>query len=69
MKKFLIYGEGLGKPIRKTKHENDAMLFVSDFRNLQQYGYMSIICENDDGKRLQWDADNKVWVVMEEING
>ena len=69
MCKYLIYGENMGKPIRKTKHENDAMLFVSDFKNLQQYGCMSIICEDDEGKRFQWNADSKAWVSMEDING
>lgn len=69
MCKYYVYGEGLGKPIRKTKHENDAMLFVTDFRNLQQYGCMSIICEDDDGFRRQWDPETKAWVTMEEANG
>lgn len=69
MNKYFIYGENLGKPIRKTKHENDAMMFVSDFKNLQQYGCMSIVCEDDEGNRQQWDADSKSWVAMEESNG
>ena len=45
------------------------MLFVSDFKNLQQYGCMSIVCESDDGSRRQWDPDTKAWVVMDEVNG
>lgn len=69
MTKYYIYGENMGKPIRKTKHENDAMLFVSDFKNLQQYGCMSIVCEDDDGNRHQWDADSKAWVMVEGGNG
>ena len=69
MSKFLIYGEGLGKPIRKTKHENDAIMFVSDIKNLQQYGCMTVICEDDNGKRLQYDPEMKAWIAMEEING
>lgn len=69
MSKYLIYGEGLGKPIRKMKHEHDAMLFVSDFKNLQQYGCMSIVSEDEEGHRQQWDADSKAWITMEETNG
>ena len=69
MCRFLIYPENMGKPIRKTKHENDAMLFVSDFKNLQKYGCMSIIREDDDGHRLQWNAEDKAWAAMEESNG
>lgn len=69
MCKYYIYGENMGKPIRKTKHENEAMSFVSDFKNLQQHGCMSIICEDDEGRRLQWNADTKAWIAMEGING
>lgn len=64
--KYLIYGEGNKKPIRKTKHENDAMLFVSDFKNLHQYGCMIVICEDDDGTRSQWDPETKAWILMED---
>ena len=59
--KYLIYEEGGKKPIRKTKHENDAILFVSDFKNLHQYGCMTVICEDDNGIRSQWNPDTKTW--------
>lgn len=69
MTKYLIYGEGNKKPIRKTKHENDAFLFVSDFRNLQQYGCMSIVREDDEGNKNIWDNEMKSWTLMEDSNG
>jgi hypothetical protein len=68
MTKYLIYDENNKKPIRKTKHENDAFLFVSDFKNLQQYGCMTVVREDDDGSRCAWDADSKAW-IMEDNNG
>ena len=66
MEKFLIYSEGDKKPIRKTKHENDAFNFVSDFKNLQQYGCMTIIREEENDGRQMWDSDLMAWVAMEE---
>ena len=67
MIKYYIYGEGNKKPIRKTKHENDAMLFVSDFKNLQQYGCMTVVREDEEGNRQLWDSDSKAW-IMEDGN-
>lgn len=69
MCRFYVYPESMGKPIYKTKHENEAMLFVSDFKNLQRYGCMSIIREDTEGSRCQWNADDKAWIAMEGING
>ena len=66
MIKYYIYGEGQKKPIRKTKHENDALLFVNDFRNLQHYGCMTIICEDDDGFRRQMDSQGNISEVPVE---
>lgn len=67
MMKFYIYGESQRKPIRKTKHENDALLFVNDFKNLQQYGCMTIICEDEDGTRRQMDAQGNISEVNPEL--
>lgn len=67
--RYLIYGETEKKPIRKTKHENDAFLFVSDFKNLQQHGCMTIIREDETGARQMWNNDTKAWELMEEENG
>lgn len=66
MTKYLIYGEGNKKPIRKTKHENDAFLFISDFKNLQQFGCMTLIRENDDGSKQTWNTDLSAWENMRE---
>ena len=69
MTKYYIYGEGSKKPIRKTKHENDAFIFVSDFKNLQQHGCMTIVREDDDGSRQVWNSETKAWELTEENNG
>lgn len=61
MTKYIVFGESNKKPIRKTKHETDAMLFASDFKNLQQYGCMTIVRENDDGSRQTWSDETKSW--------
>lgn len=66
MTKYFIYGEGNKKPIRKTKHENDAFLFISDFKNLQQFGCMTLIRENDDGSKQTWNTDLSAWENMRE---
>ena len=68
MVKYILYGEGNKKPIRKTKHENDAFLFASDFKNLQQYGCMTIVREDEDGNRQTWNDELKAWENMEEQN-
>ena len=67
MTRYLIYGESSKKPIRKTKHENDAILFIGDFKNLQQYGCMTVVREDDEGNRQIWDAESKAW-MMEDWN-
>lgn len=69
MTKYYIYGEGNKKPIRKTKHENDAMLFISDFKNLQQYGCMTIVREEENDGRQVWDPDMMAWINMEDKDG
>ena len=69
MTKYYIYGEGSKKPIRKTKHENDAMLFASDFKNLQQYGCMTIIRDEENDGRQVWDPDTMAWINMEDKDG
>lgn len=61
MIKYYIYGENNKKPIRKTKHENDAFLFITDFKNLQQYGCMTIVREDDDGIRQTWNSETMAW--------
>ena len=69
MTKYLIYGEGNKKPVRKTKHENDAFLFVSDYKNLQQFGCMTIVREDEDDVRQVWNNDLKAWERIGESDG
>lgn len=65
MEKYLIYGEGNKKPIRKTKHENDAFMFMMDIKNLQQHGCMTLVREDDNGDRQVWNEDIKAWESTE----
>lgn len=67
MTRYLVYSEEGKKPIKKFKNENDVFIFISDFRNLQQYGCMTAVCDND-GARQLWDDDIKAWVAMEDKN-
>ena len=69
MTKYFIYGEGNKKPIRKTKHENDALMFASDFKNLQQYGCMTVVREEENDGRQTWDPDLMAWINREGSNG
>ena len=69
MVKYLIYGENSKKPIRKTKHENDAMNFITDFKNLQQYGCMTVYCEDDMGQIMQYNAETRAWEASEGSHG
>ena len=69
MTKYFIYGEGNKKPIRKTKHENDARMFASDVKNLQQYGCMTVVREEENDGRQTWDPDLMAWINMEDNNG
>ena len=68
MIRYYVYGEGNKKPIRKTKHENDAMIFATEFRNLQQYGCMTVVREDDIGMRQTWNFKTNNWMNMEESN-
>ena len=65
MEKYLIYGEGSKKPIRKTKHENEAFMFISDFKNLQKYGCMTIVREEENDGRQTWDSELMAWIKTE----
>lgn len=65
MTRYLIYGENNKKPIRKTKHENDAFMFIADFKNLQQHGCMTIIREEENDGRQMWDPELMAWVNMD----
>ncbi len=66
MTKYLIYADGEKKPIRKCKHENEAIMFASDYKNLADYGCMSIVMDTDaDGKYI-WDPEAGAWKAMED---
>ena len=60
MTKYIVYAELQEKPIRKFKREYDAVDFVTDFRNLADYGCMTLIMESDSGKYI-WDRDLGDW--------
>lgn len=66
MVKYYIYGEGTKKPIQRKKHETDAFVFVSDIKNLQRFGCMSIVREDDSGHRQRWNDDTDIWESEEE---
>lgn len=66
MTRYLIYGENSKKPIRKTKHENDAFMFAADFKNLQQYGCMTIVREEENDGRQVWNDELMAWEATNE---
>lgn len=61
MTKYYIYAENAKKPIRKMKRENEAIMFASDFKNLANYGCMSVIMEADNGSKYTWDHEAGSW--------
>lgn len=65
--KYLIYADG-AKPIRKMKRENEAIAFASDFRNLSEYGCMTVVMVTDNSVKYVWDHEAGSWEVMEEVD-
>ena len=49
MTKYIVSTEDC-KQLKKIKRENDAISFVTDVKNLAQYGSMSLTKITDDGK-------------------
>ena len=71
MTKYMILADDPdGHPviIRKFKNENDAIIFVSDMKNLSRYGCMSIRRRQEDGSCYIWHSDTKVWEQEEKPN-
>lgn len=66
MTKYLIYADGVDKPIRKLKRENEAISFASDFRNLADYGVMTVVRDTDADGRYVWDHGAGSWEKIEE---
>ncbi len=66
MTRYFVYAETERKPVRKFKHEYEAMNFISDFKNLQQYGCMRLIKEADDDGRCLWNPDESAWEADRE---
>ena len=66
MTKYLIYADGEKKPIRKFKRENEAIMFASDFKNLADYGCMSIVMDTDSNGKYIWDHEAGSWEMMED---
>lgn len=65
MTKYLIYADGERKPIRKFKREYEAIEFASDFRNLADYGCMTVVRHQDDGSEDSWNMQNATWENVE----
>lgn len=66
MTKYFVYADGEKKPIKKFKRENEAILFASDYKNLANYGCMSIVMETDSDGKYVWDHEAGSWEAMEE---
>lgn len=66
MTKYLIYADGEKKPIRKFKRENEAIMFASDFKNLADYGCMSVVMDTDSNGKFVWDHEAGCWETMED---
>lgn len=70
MVRYLIYADDDDHPgkqivVRKTKHEYDALNFVSDVKNLSRYGCMTLIKQDDEGSYI-WSNENDTWEKTEE---
>lgn len=66
MTKYLIYADGEKKPIRKFKRENEAIMFASDFKNLADYGCMSVVMDTDSDGKFVWDHEAGAWQRLKE---
>lgn len=66
MTKYFVYADGEKKPIKKCKRENEAIMFASDYKNLANYGCMSVVMETDSDGKYVWDHEAGSWEPMEE---
>lgn len=69
MTKYYVYADDIGKPgtlrqIKKFKREFEAIDFASDFRNLADYGDMTVIMSTDNDQYV-WDHGAASWEKME----
>lgn len=72
MTKYIIYAEDEERPgkqniVKKIKsNEYEALGFISDMKNLSRYGCLTLTKKTDDDGSFVWDAQNSVWLKMEE---
>ena len=50
MTKYMIFSQDEYEPVKKIKHEKEAIAFTKDIANLKKYGCMTVVKETDDGK-------------------
>ena len=46
----------IGRVVKKFKHENDAVNFMEEDKNLQQYYGLSLYRKDDAGHMFRWDG-------------
>lgn len=69
MTKYFIFAEGSKKPIRKFKHQYEAVNFATDFRNLSEHGCMTLVMETDNDGRYIWNEQNDGWEKVNSAEG
>lgn len=68
MTKYIIYAcddSNRQKAVKKMKRESEAINFVSDIRNLSEYGCMYLVKETDSDGRWEWNDETSVWERMD----
>lgn len=75
MTKYIVYaidedhpvldGSNAYKPVKKFKHEYEAMNFADDMKNLSKYGCMIVVKDTDTEGQYTWDTDTKAWMKTE----
>ena len=72
MTKYIIYAEDDERPgkqnvVKKIKNnEYEAINFIGDMKNLSRYGCLTLVKKADDDGEFVWDAQNSVWLKMED---
>ena len=55
----------LAKVFKGDKNESNAIYFIEDPKNLQQYGEMHILKRCGDDECYKWNDDERTWVKHE----
>lgn len=62
MTKYEVYADGENRPIKKLKHEYEAINFINDVRNLARYGCLTLVKESGgDEPTSVWDNQTNTW--------